>query len=367
MDNHWFKEHKISAFLVYVLFLSIFILGGLEVFLRFYINYNPSYYTGFKSPGKGEKHFPYGTIKINSDGFYDDEFLPTKQKPRIGYFGDSVLFGVGVGHGYRITELLEKTLPQYEHMNFASVGAGIDRSTTRRVLETAKKYDIDKVVYLMNLNDIDPDTTVTEGEPSTSSLNQVKGFHLRKLEKILRLRRLRSKSYLYTVLRSIIKKQLIRHGYDVHGYLAYELFPEKYEKVIRDFARRVTSLAERLKADSREFLVIILPYEMQISEAAEMKYRDFGVKWEESFIDRGTQRIIIDELNEQGVVFLDSYYGFVDPEQPGDLRLRNGLGEFFVYNRGDKLDWNHPNREGHRKIADYILKNKELFLRQISN
>jgi hypothetical protein len=32
----------------------------------------------------------------------------------------------------------------------------------------------------------------------------------------------------------------------------------------------------------------------------------------------------------------------------------NGLGQYFVYNKGDKLDWNHPNRAGHRQIADWL-------------
>ena len=34
---------------------------------------------------------------------------------------------------------------------------------------------------------------------------------------------------------------------------------------------------------------------------------------------------------------------------------RNGLGEYFVYDLGGRLDWNHPTRAGHRRIAEYIL------------
>jgi phospholipase/lecithinase/hemolysin len=33
------------------------------------------------------------------------------------------------------------------------------------------------------------------------------------------------------------------------------------------------------------------------------------------------------------------------------------VGEYFVFNRGDALDWVHPNRAGHRLVAEYLLKN----------
>ena len=33
--------------------------------------------------------------------------------------------------------------------------------------------------------------------------------------------------------------------------------------------------------------------------------------------------------------------------------MRQDLQDF-VYDKGDKLDWNHPNRAGHRLIADYV-------------
>ena len=50
----------------------------------------------------------------------------------------------------------------------------------------------------------------------------------------------------------------------------------------------------------------------------------------------------------------DAYYAFVDPDHVAEARAANGLGQYFVYDRGDKLDWNHPNRAGHRAIANYL-------------
>lgn len=51
----------------------------------------------------------------------------------------------------------------------------------------------------------------------------------------------------------------------------------------------------------------------------------------------------------------DAYHAFVDAADPEGSRARNAVGEYFVYDKGDKLDWNHPNRAGHRAIADYLV------------
>jgi hypothetical protein len=35
-------------------------------------------------------------------------------------------------------------------------------------------------------------------------------------------------------------------------------------------------------------------------------------------------------------------------------RAGNGIGELFVFDLGDKLDWNHPNRAGHARLAAFL-------------
>ena len=44
----------------------------------------------------------------------------------IGYYGDSVTYGVGAGHGYRISDLLEREYPEMSHMNLGGVGGAVD-------------------------------------------------------------------------------------------------------------------------------------------------------------------------------------------------------------------------------------------------
>ena len=94
---------------------------------------------------------------------------------------------------------------------------------------------------------------------------------------------------------------------------------------------------------------------MQISREAERTYARLSIDWEEGFISGATQKMIIRYL-DGGLRNIDAYHAFVDPEAPERSRRLNGLGEFFVYNKGDKLDWNHPNRAGHRRIAEYLAR-----------
>lgn len=53
---------------------------------------------------------------------------------------------------------------------------------------------------------------------------------------------------------------------------------------------------------------------------------------------------------------VDLMPAFVDPANRERSRSAIGVGQYFVYDRGDKLDWNHPNRAGHRRIADYLTR-----------
>jgi hypothetical protein len=101
--------------------------------------------------------------------------------------------------------------------------------------------------------------------------------------------------------------------------------------------------------------VIVLSYEMQISADAANTYAAAGVAWEAGFLERSTQQAIEAALPDR-VETIDAYWAFVDPADEAGSRRSNSVGEYFVYNRGDKLDWNHPNRDGCRKIAEYLAK-----------
>src|SRR5688572_2809397 len=120
-----------------------------EIALRFIVTYDIGYYTAVKKAGEYE--YPYGTIHMNSDGYPDEEFNRDSSKKRIGYFGDSVTFGVGAGAEYRFSDLLQKKFPQYEHWTFSMIANGVQGA---EVADAAEKYGLNTVVYAFNLNDI---------------------------------------------------------------------------------------------------------------------------------------------------------------------------------------------------------------------
>ncbi|MFO0687458.1 MAG: hypothetical protein U0900_02000 [Myxococcota bacterium] len=123
--------------------------------------------------------------------------------------------------------------------------------------------------------------------------------------------------------------------------------------MVLETAKRVIQFHDQLAAHGVELIVVLLPYEMQISDEAARVYASHGIHWEPGFLDGSTQRILTEALAPHLRV-IDLMPAFVDPADPAGSRAANGVGEFFVYDRGDKLDWNHPNREGHRRIAEYL-------------
>lgn len=315
--------------------------GILEISLRFLIDYKIGYYMGVPNdPGVVE--FPFGTVPFNSLRFPDAEFDLDDPRPRVGYVGDSVTFGVGAGYGYRMTEVLEEFYPDRQHMNLSwGLGTGMTPATASAVLANVEALGLDTLVYVLNLNDILPGQDDSPMTPST----------FRRLkDRLASLDVLRGNSYLYTWVRNELKTLLLSYGIGAEGR-SYELHPETYQDVIEDTAARVNRLGAELAKRGVDFVVVILPYEMQISAQAEHVYRDLGVRWGEGFIERHTQKLLAEHLS--GVRLADAAGAFLDPR--GERRADIEIGEYFVHDRGGRLDWNHPNRAGHRRIAEFLV------------
>jgi hypothetical protein len=345
-SKRWFQRHPGLALLGVNVALLALLAGIAEIALRLWVPYNPGYYVVLREE-PGAYHYPFGLLLRNSHSFPDDEFDLASTKPRIGYFGDSVTRGVGAGHGHRIQDVLETLRPEFEHWTFEVAVNGIDAKTHPRIVEIAEKYRLGEVVYLLNLNDLLPTRRAGGGE---------KGSTVRSLRQRLKfLDQLRGRSYLYSALRFRFAELMLSFGYGHTGWKAAELFPQQHADVVRETAERVTALADAIAAQGRLFRVVLLPYEMQISEEAARTYEEAGVAWEPGFLERSTQRALEDALPDR-VATVDAYWAFVDPKDEAGSRRANGVGEYFVYNRGDKLDWNHPNRDGCRMIAEYLAR-----------
>jgi hypothetical protein len=70
------------------------------------------------------------------------------------------------------------------------------------------------------------------------------------------------------------------------------------------------------------------------------------VKWGDGFIDGLTQRKLIEHF--RGVRVFNALEAFVGEDAEGD-RTANRVGQYFVHDRGGRLDWNHPERTGHEE------------------
>jgi hypothetical protein len=338
-------RHRKKLLALYFAGTSLFVLAALELGLRLVVSYSPSYYAAHRDPHPGlVVPYEYGAIRYNSDRFADDEFSTVKSRPRVGYVGDSVCFGIGAGHGHRVTELLEISDPEVEHMNFCESGWWLGEREIGKVASLAHRYELDAVVYFMNLNDVHPGRT-----PELLEAREKYRF-------VRRLRNwadaLRGRSYLYTHLRAALKNRLVRRGYRDDGQVAYEFYPDQFHVVFLATAVRVQRLADLLAHQGVGFGVVLLPYEMQISQEAELRYRELGIQWGPRFLERGPQRLVARLL--PGIPVLDAYEAFVAPTDVEASRSRNALGEFFVYDRGDRVDWNHLNRAGHRRLAEHL-------------
>lgn len=284
----------------------------------------------------GQVPIPYGYIRINQMGYADDNFNLESPKSRIGYTGDSVNYGVGAGYPYRVSDYLELQFPKFEHWNLSR---RVGEAVFIEKLEELKRLKVEKAIYLVNLNDIMPVYQYKQGlVPDHSAFLSRTRLALR-----YNLDWLRNRSYLYNYLRTSIKTLLTRLDYDTSGFRSIELYPKRNEAVIKSFADSLSEMANSFQHAGISLCFVLLPYEMQISSHAVTVYSGMGYNWDKEFENGLTQKIIADAL-------------------PPDVLLSNPLsafeqksvGHYFVYNLGDKVDWNHLNREGHKIIAQHL-------------
>lgn len=334
---------------ILLLGVSLFLcLLALEGVARFMVDFDANYYAAPRVAEKGSvRRHPYGDIPVNSLGYFDGEF-ERNGKPSIGYFGDSVAYGVGAGYPFRITEVLETLQPDTNHLNLSDgIGTDASKFSYSRLRQLKDDFNITKVIYLMNLNDILPvykkqSVALPPGEQSGDSRSNRSDF----MTFLVRLKDrfdnlLLGKSMLYAWTRSVIKSRFMTWGYDVDGYKAIELLPEQNADIITAAADGLNGLGTRLIDMGIKACIAILPYEMQVSRNAAEVYRKLGINFSDGFRNFETQKILASGIKEEIPVII---LGKSFPEKP--------VGTFFVYNKGDRIDYNHPNRAGHKQLAE---------------
>ncbi|MGI9569024.1 MAG: hypothetical protein ACR2PH_04620, partial [Desulfobulbia bacterium] len=194
-------------------------------------------------------------------------------------------------------------------------------------------------IHLVNLNDIMP--SYQNNRDDVSGISKLLSW----IRPALRynLDRLRNRSYLYNYLWTSVKTILTRMEYDTSGFRSVELFPKKYEPVIRNFADRLSEMEDSFRQAGISLCFALLPYEMQIFSHAAMVYSSMGFKWGSEFENGLTQRIIKDALSPDILL-----------SNPLKVFKQKPVGHYFVYNLGDKIDWNHLNNVGYKVIAEHL-------------
>ena len=329
-----------------------------ELLTRFLIDYKSDYYAIPKKViGSKSNIHPYGFIPVNSNKQFDQEWDNPKLKKRYGYIGDSVIYGVGAGFPYRITEYLDIFEPNIEHVNLsASLEVFTsNKKSQKSLIDLKKNSKIDKIVYMFNLTDIvEFAYLLNYTESNNDEALIIKKNYMGEAKKFIAPldAKLRGNSVLYTFLRYKIKNFFVtKFGLNFTGFRAIELEPVKYSRDIEQAAMNFANLINK-KKNFLDICILMLPFEMQVSTEAKNKYRNIGIKFEDEFINFYTQKIFISKFKEFSNN--DIYYlGNIFPESE--------VGEFFVYNLGDKIDFNHPNRKGHKLLAKEISERKLCF------
>jgi len=340
-----FEKHPRISLLTFLFAVLIVLAIVAEIALRFVTPYNIGYYTAVIK--EGVYRYPYGDIRINHEGYPDEDFDMSETKTRIGYLGDSIIMGVGAGDGYRISDLLQNHYPKDDHWTFGVMGNGLREDEMFKLID---KYKLNKIVYGFNLNDFLP--PLSKGGQPLLKEDQSNGVRIvRTLEQFVRgnLDWLRGKSYLYTVLRTGAKNILQQYGFGHTGFKSIELHPSQHEDLIRETAERFNAAAEKLSRKNVDICFIIFPYEMQISKQAAAAYRDKGIGWEDGFEEGSTQALFKKYLKLPRVY--DGREAFEDVPD-------SAPGTYFVYDRGDKIDFNHLNRTGHAVLTKGLIASK---------
>ena len=221
---------------------------------------------------------------------------------------------------------------------------GIGEKSMERLAAWAEANDLDRVVYVMNLNDL----VHEQNSPSPKRA----GFFPRVRKG---LSWLDGRSYLLTSLGSALETWRMRNGTIPGGH---ELQPDRKSLIYQATAARIREADRSYRAAGVPFTVAILPYEMQISSEAASYYASYGITWDPAFEQGATQDLLAELL--PGVHVVDLRLAFVDPDDLQASRAENGFCEYFVCTQGGRLDWNHPNAEGHRAIARHLAHSSAL-------
>lgn len=113
----------------------------------------------------------------------------------------------------------------------------------------------------------------------------------------------------------------------------------------QDTSGALLEIADQLDRNKVKFLIAVLPVDMQLSpKIADIYRREYGFVFDDSLVNGMPQKIIADFARRHGIACVDLLPSFrKDPQEQTFFRIYGG-----------SIDWNHPNRLGHKIIGEQL-------------
>jgi lysophospholipase L1-like esterase len=272
-------------------------------------------------------------IRINGDGFRGPEFTrEAVVHPRIAVIGDSVAAGYGVAEAdafpFRLGWLMRDQGIAGEVLDFGTPGYNIGRIVVlweRKV----RSYKPDVVIYALSLNDALPELTLTaQGLVPTGGIELAPERAAPGRVPLPGKRWLHAHSLLYQLLVTRYDLLLQRFGFRAEPIPPVDQVNQLYAAGAgsEDFRANVRRLAESVRAEGAEFLILCFPLADQLT-ARRPEAQAALAAW--------TQDV--------GIAFVDLYPAFAaraSMDGVASLFLEDGL---------------HPAPQGHALAAEELL------------
>lgn len=337
----------------------------LEVLIRIFFPQPVTYFAFPRYPKGGARIPVMGTqVELNSYGTRDREYSESKPEGtiRIAVLGDSITFGFGVELDNTYHKLLEKKLNQSADTKFDvpsfNMGAADTLWAMDKYLKQVRAFHPDIVILGFCLNDISDYSHFELSEQqivdNTPLESRIIGYFLRVHYLLRRYSHLyflsveRSKPFLYRNFLDIRRK-------DPEYWIPIETDTPEYKKRFDSTIKKLVEFSEIVKKDGARFIVVIFPYEIQLSDKhVDLYAREYRLTRYADAPRAEVQKQLIQAFQANNIEFIDllqPYRTFSreNPDTPMFFRSIVGV-----------IDWMHPNDKGHevaaQAIRDYLKK-----------
>ena len=257
------KKVFINNLLITLIFFFIF-----EIFLRFFG------LADLRGHGKEltEKQKNVETTVFGKKVFLDQygyrvpykKFIYKKDKNKIIFIGDSVLFGSGVNEEETFVGRLRKNDKNKSYINAAIIGNDISENLSD-IKKNYKLFDNSNFFIILTLDDIiNNKTTANKSEENEKDINLIQilknNYFLNKINLFLR-----TKSYTYLWLKGVVTKPSKRYFFESFDHY-------KDEEKINFFNTKIGEIKNFEKSKDINIKFIILPYEYQTRNYCETKF-----------------------------------------------------------------------------------------------